>query len=78
MSIVSKFARDVLTEDVAGETFCYIRALSVLAGIALVGLMIYTGIIYPMNFNIEQCGRAFAEYFAGVAVAIWGKEKSGA
>jgi hypothetical protein len=76
--IVSSFVKDLLTEDDNNSVFCYVRVLSVLAGVVLLTLLIYKTINNPASFDIEAAGRGMLEYFGGVAAAIWGKTKSGA
>ena len=72
------FVKDILTEDDANSVFCYVRVLSVLVGLVLILLLIYKTACDYKTFDIEVTARGFMEYFAGIAVAIFGKTKAGA
>lgn len=72
------FLFDILTEDAGAHIFDYIRVLSVLGGVVLMGLAIYQFVTDMPHADIEHVGRSFMEYFAGVGAAIFGKAKSGA
>lgn len=75
---IKSFLKDILTEDEANSVFCFVRVLSVLAGLVLLTLLIYKTYIDPKSFDIEASGRGMMEYLAGVGGAIWGKTKAGA
>lgn len=75
---VKNFLADILTEDDGGTIFDFVRVLAVLGGVVLMGLAIYHGVMDFSHINIDEVGRGFAQYFAGVGAAIWGKGKSGA
>lgn len=67
-----------LTEDDNNSVFCYVRVLTVLFGLALLGLVIYRTIMDPTSFDIAETGRGFMEYLFGSSAAIYAKTKSGA
>lgn len=75
---VQKFLRDITTEDTAGKIFCYVRILSLLGGLVLLGIMIFQASADLVHFDLEKAGRSLLEYLTGVGAAIWGKTKSGA
>lgn len=75
---IKGFLRQITTEDDAAHIFDYVRVLSVLGGIVLMGLAIYQFVKDVQHADIEHVGRSFMEYFAGVGAAIFGKSKSGA
>ena len=74
---VKKFLADLTTEDTAGTIFCYVRVISIVGFVVLMGMAIWSGLSAPAGFDIEKMGRSMAEYLAGVAAAIFGKGKSG-
>lgn len=78
MGTVKTFLKDILTEDDANSVFCYVRVLSVLAGLVLLTLLAYKTYTNPASFDIDAAGRGMMQYLGGVAAAIWGKTKSGA
>lgn len=75
---IKGFLAQITTEDDAAKIFDYVRVLSVLGGIVLMGLAVYQFVMAGGVGDIEHVGRAFMEYFAGVGAAIFGKAKSGA
>jgi hypothetical protein len=74
---VAGFLRDILTEDNEGQIFDYVRVLSIVGALVLMGLAVWSAVMIPTEFDIAAVGRSFMEYLVGVGVAIFGKGKSG-
>lgn len=78
MDGTKKFLADILTEDDANSVFCFVRVLSVLGGVVLIGVIVAKAYADINHFDLENAGRSLLEYLCGVGGAIWGKTKSGA
>lgn len=75
MGIVSKVVKDMVTEDDDGTIYCYVRVLSILAGVVILGVFIYLAVSDIVHFDFKDSCIGISAYFTSIGAAIWAKAK---